>query len=817
MTNRPLAAAALAAMWLVTSTVVGQELVQNGSFEEGPWRPLSGKAGTATSQGELPTQWQDVSTWSGASTRYARQADNGSQFLRLEMTKAQKPRAVLQLRSVFSLAIEAGQAYRVKARLRSPTNVVAELAIRQPEPPRIKFWETRFRVGRQWQDYQFILEPTQSGAARFYLAFRELGMLEADSLCVVRLDESQRPAPKPPAPIVGVRCVKSRSDLLRHSDIIAMYQESNPDVLRKYLIDVVAWGGQLQATKGQIAKRKQLLDKAYAAGVRLYAVDCAMAQEGGRFVVSQGDRQSPHQKLFYALRKDNAGTIRQLGELGVDLTHDTVLNVQGEWIGVPWLRKRWRIPMASVYSPAARQWFREHMQAIGKTGATAIHFDEPAMGSYGVQHPTPGDFSTHAMAAFREWLRDRPQEVWRDAGVSSLDDFDYRQFVLEHGGNPRATRLWREFVRFQLFTTRDYVRQLRDIVRQTAGRDIPLSMNANASSWIKLPFLEVQDFMTTEVAHQATSRKVPESPLLVYKLADAFRTPVASTAHGHDWYEMRTDQHPVLVSSWLAMGYALGHHLMMPCKAWVMDPVKGSGTYRPISDEYACMARFIKAVAPLLDGYEAISVLGVALGCDAIERDATTLRELTKRLADENVPFSLAVEGNDLLQRQVTAEDLHGASAVLLASPALMSAETLERIKSLTGDRPCAEHYGGALPGFVPRPISVEGTQGIWVLPRMKPGNREAPIAVHLINRDYDAKTRKMTPKGPFTVVLDSSLFPGRSFTQARLRQPELLPVLSDEQNAAATKTTQIVVRSDSGKVTLRIPSLDLWGVLELR
>ncbi len=520
--------------------------------------------------------------------------------------------------------------------------------------------------------------------------------------------------------------------------------------------------------------------------------------------------------MFWDLRKDNEEAIRRIEEKGVDLTQESVLDVGGEWIGVPWLARRWRIPMASVYSLEAREWFRTHMDAIAETGLTCLHFDEPGMGAYGVTSRQPGDFSSHAMKAFRDWLAARPESVWKEAGITDLDGFDYREFVLAHGGVPRRAPLWREFVRFQLFTTAEFVKEMRDRVRAKSGRVIPLSMNANASSWIKLPFIELQDFMTTEVSHQATSRRVPTAPLLVYKLGDTFGQPVAATAHGHDWYEMKTDQHPVLVSAWMAMGYALGHHLMIPCRAWVMDPVKGSDTYRPTSDHYACLARYIKHIAPLLDGYSPVSTVGVALGCDAIEGNRQELERLGVQLSDANIPYSMALEGNDLLERRVGAEDFAGCSAIVIASPGFLPPEALTRIHELGGDRPIDEYYGGPLPGMLPRPIWVAGADGVWVLPRMKPGDDAAPVALHLLNRDYDPGERAMQPKGPFTVTIDRALFAGRDFTEASLHAPNLFETLPEDE-AECFNVTALDLQQAEATLTLTVPSLDVWGLVELR
>jgi len=803
------------AVGLLAFSTPAAELLENGDFE-GQWSPLKSEWQTGSAEGQVPEEWSDVSTWSGASTRYSRIVGaGGGHALRLEMTRAATAHSRLQLRSGFSVTMEAGKAYTVRAKLRSPTRTTAFLDIRQHQPPRIQFWKVAVQATQEWRELEFVVEPEESGIARFFVWFSSVGTVEVDGLSLRELADDAKPPAKPPIEIDGARCVPTRGDLIRRSDIIAMYPESRAERIKKYRIDVVAWGGQLLASEKNIANRRKLIASAHAAGVRLHAVDCALVQEGGRAVVCQGDRSFPNVKLFWQLRRDNAGTLARLTELGIDMNRDTVLSIDGKWQPVPWLRKRWRIPLASAYSPTARKWFLAQMDAIAATGPSALHFDEPGMGAYGLTLPDPGDFSVHAMAAFREWLRKRPPEVWQQAGIETLDGFDYRQFIIARGTAPKRAPLWREFVRFQLFTTAAHVRELRDRVRKKVGKSIPLSMNANAGSWLKLPFLDVQDYATTEVRHSAKTLRPPIAPLLVYKLADAIAQPVASTAMGNDWYQMKEDQHPILVSSWLAMGYALGHHLMMPCKAWVMDPVKGSDTYRPVTDHYACMAHFIKSVAGLLDKHEPVSAVAVAVSCDAIEHQAQALTRLTQRLANRNIPFAMSIEGNDLLARRVSADDIAGCSAVIIAGPSLFPAEAQERLRAASGDRAIVPYYGGRLPSFLPRPLRVEGADGVWVLPRAVPGDTAAPAVLHLLNREYDPEARAMVAKDDFTVTVDARLFSNRQLTKATLYQPRLLETLPEDGHV--TLRQELAVKQNSSLVEVRVPRLSLWGIAELR
>ena len=790
---------------------VGENLLVNGGFEAG-WRANATAYPGTKAEGQLPDGWEDVSTWSGADTRYTRIDGPDGAALRVEVTRLAKPDSRLQLRSGDNLMIEAGGVYSVTGRIRGEGVTAVAIEVRQHEGDRIRFFETAPPVTPTWATFEHSFEAGQSGPSRFFLVLTAVGAVEVDDLAVTLVERRPAPVALPPVKPTEVRCVATRGPLLHRSDVIAMYQEGDVEVYRKYAVDVVAWGSQLNATPEVIAARRKQIEDAKAIGVRLHAVDCAMAQEGGRCIVSGGVRGAPTIKLFSELRKDNEAAIQAIGEAGIDLTKDTVLNVDGDWIGVPWLRKRWRIPMASVYSPMARKWFGQQMDAIAATGATALHFDEPAMGAYGLTHPTPGDFSDHAMAAFRDWLQERPEAV-KQAGITDLETFDYRDMVRKAGG-PKAAPLWREFVRFQLFTTVAEVERLRDRVRAQSDHPVPLSMNANASSWIKLPFLKVQDFMTTEVAHAAGSLQPPVDPLLVYKLGDAVGSPVASTAHGSDWYLIKKDEQPLLVTSWVAMAYALGHHLMIPARAWVMDPVAGSQTYRPTTDHFAGLARFIKQSGDLLEGYETVSTISVVLGADAIESDGPALDRLAGALADAQVPFSLAIEGNDLYEHHVGADDLAGTAAVLVACPAQLPVTTRTAIRELAGQRPYAEVYGTNLPSFLPHVIEVDGASDIWVLPRAKVDG-VGPAVVHLLNRSYVPQTKQMAAMGTFTVRLDPVLWGGRPFTSAVIHQP-VLPDKLDEATPVET-VANVPLRMVDGQIELAVSDLKVWGIIELK
>ncbi len=616
----------------------------------------------------------------------------------------------------------------------------------------------------------------------------------------------------------GPRCVRTRSNLIKHSDIIAMYQESNPKVIRKYCLDIIAWGGQLRPGEKWTARRREVIEHAHSAGVRLNAIDLAAVQEGGKFLVAEGDRNSKHYNLFWEFRKDNAAAFQKVADLGINLKKHAVVDIDGELVGVPWLIKRWKIPMACVRHPEARAWYRKQMDAMMATGATALHVDEPCMSGYALLAKKPGCFCDLCVAGFTAYLRKQPEDVLRQAGIETLDGFDYRRFIKAKGGEPRQAPLWRQFVRYQLVSIRDFLRELRDRARATSGKPVPMSANAHAGSWIKYPTIPLLDFMTTELAHQAKELRVPYVPVLAYKLGDTFGKPVATTAHGYEWYLMKTDQRPTLVCTWVALAYAMGHHMMIPHRAWVMDPKKGSDTYRAVTDHYACLARFIKQVAPLLDGHEALATTTVVLTCDAIQEGRWSIHRVCAQLADAQIPYCTALEGNDLLEKRVTSQDLVGCATILIASRKHTSDAVLKRIRSLADGRPVLICAGKALPSQLPRPIQLEGAKGIWVLPRAVPNDTSAPVAIHLLNRDYDAKVRRMKSRGSFQVALDAKLFCRRTFSKAVIHQPKLLAKLPEGLDPKELDMVEpIEVSQADGRIRIHVPGLELWGIVELK
>jgi hypothetical protein len=91
----------------------------------------------------------------------------------------------------------------------------------------------------------------------------------------------------------------------------------------------------------------------------------------------------------------------------------------------------------------------------------------------------------------------------------------------------------------------------------------------------------------------------------------------------------------------------------------------------------------------------------------------------------------------------------------------------------------------------------------VWAVPRAIPGDRKAPVAVHLLNRQYDKAKDAMVSQRNVTLRLRRDLFGGRKFGRATLHAPKAKPA-------------NLEVSAERDHTTVKIPELGLWAIVEL-
>jgi hypothetical protein len=280
--------------------------------------------------------------------------------------------------------------------------------------------------------------------------------------------------------------------------------------------------------------------------------------------------------------------------------------------------------------------------------------------------------------------------------------------------------------------------------------------------------------------------------------------PVASTASGQDWAYVAEHKLPGLVRTWIALSYAMGHHFMAPHRQWCYTEEKGTHWYTGRAEEYAYMYQFVRRSARLFDRYEAVAPVAVVYDNAARRRGQADIKPICTALADKNIPFTVVAAGDDWLDYRLDAGKLAGFKVVILAGQFAgdeAQGKLIEQVRA--ADRLVMWPRAKRLEELVPPPIIVEGSSDVLAVPRAIPGDAAVPVVVHLLNRRYDGPKDVMIPQENFTLRLRNDLFAGRKCTKAVLHAPKAQP-------------QTLEVRTDKEHTSVRIPRLDVWGVVEL-
>jgi hypothetical protein len=177
-------------------------------------------------------------------------------------------------------------------------------------------------------------------------------------------------------------------------------------------------------------------------------------------------------------------------------------------------------------------------------------------------------------------------------------------------------------------------------------------------------------------------------------------------------------------------------------------------------------------------------------------------------LAEDNVPFTIVIAGDDWLDYRLEEGTLDRFKAVVVAGERGMDARQRGLLDQVARkDRLVTWPDRRRLDELVPAAVVVEGSKDTMVVPRAKP-EAGASVVVHLLNRRYDGKRDEMVPQQGLTIRLRRDLFgatppSGRRFARATMFAPQAEPV-------------ELRVDLDDTFITIRVPRLDLWAMIEL-
>jgi len=562
---------------------------------------------------------------------------------------------------------------------------------------------------------------------------------------------------------------------IRRSDVVFMYD--NPDRYEAYGCTVMGWAGHADPKRVALAHSK---------GVRLYSCSVGFLTEF-------------------------AGVI----DFSPDFLDAACRDFEGKPYLVPWLwNHKHKGQPASWWctnSPLYRRYLDQRLAETMAAKPDGLHIDD-YRGTSGSVTWLSGGFCRHSMAAFRDYLKTRvAPEKLAQLGIVDLEHFDYREFLVAHGVTPDQYKKQRaslplagEFLDFHVRANTDYVAQYRKHGEELRGGPLTLSVNSELGSAQALAIAPHLSTFCCEVSQQAPRLQPPTHPVAIYKLADALGRPVAATASGQDWAFIMDRKLPGLVRTWTALSYAFGQNFMAPHRQWCYTQQKGTHWYDGPTEEYAWLYQFVRQNARLFDDYEAVAPVGVVYNNAAARKGRGGIEPVCTELASQNVPFGVVIAGDDWLPYRLDAERLAQFKAVVVTDDTDLDPEQkklLDRVDAVGRlvRWPDKKH----LAELVPPPATIEGSTQVWAVPRAIPGDPKAPAVVHLLNRAYDAAKDSMIPQRDLTVRLRRDLFAGRAFSKAVLHAPKAQPL-------------PLELASAPDSITIRVPALDLWGIVEL-
>lgn len=558
---------------------------------------------------------------------------------------------------------------------------------------------------------------------------------------------------------VSLSDASAQLPVLKRSDVVFMYQASR-QTYQDYGATALAWGGKPTA--------QSLAD---ARGLKFF------------------------------------GSVGMVTEFGLYLerfpkTYEQGLcrDVHHQPYKVPWLTDHQHkgVPYwwCCTRQPLFREYLSERVTETVKAGADGVHIDDHLGTAGGLGQG--GCFCDRCVAEFPDYLKRLPKDELVRLGLEDPGSYHF-QNVLSAWLKEKSDRkvqqhpLWNHWRIYQLQGAAAFMAELRSLAASTAGHPVPIGANAGLLWGPHLADFKILDLFSAEIPHHAEAKRFHDDPLMAYRLADAVRRPLASTASGGDWAFVKEQNLPGLVQGWIALSYAAGHGLMAPNRQWCYTPQKGTHWYEGPKEKFAPLYQFVRENAGLFDGYANHADLTVAFSQRTYDRDARKIIALCNKLAGANLSYCLALGGNEVVDHPLPPDDLRRTARLLVVQPGDFSLEDQTLLSSAKPERRF-DSVEQALAQAVPA-VRIEEDIPLRVLPRVRPGS----AVIHLVNWNYDASLDDARPVKNARLKLSLAALGVPNATEARLfspgRQPSTLPL----QNGSVT-----------------VPDVGLWTVLEL-
>jgi hypothetical protein len=469
----------------------------------------------------------------------------------------------------------------------------------------------------------------------------------------------------------------------------------------------------------------------------------------------------------------------------------------------------------SIHNPDYREYLKDLAQRALQCSPYGLLIDD-VMGSTGPALWADGDYSVDSIHGFRRYLQSNftPVQLSQN-GIPDIETFDigmlHRNYVSAHR-NKRPLR--KEFIDFHASSAADFASEIRDESLAKLARRIPIGANLSPAFRYADHLVSSLDYFSFECSMKAGEvRPGDGEALLAYKMAAAMKRPAVAMGTGRDHAYVEKNHLPGLVRYWIAEAYANGSYFMAPYRLWAYSPSRGSHNYRPRSSmELAPLMRFIKTQAHLFDSQVAVAKVALLLSYPSHVEGRTDFGATVKQLADMNIPFDIVIAGDNHLGLSLSEKCLDAYHSVLKPAGAILSMEEqgiLDKFRSAGGR---VVEDANALDPV----LKIEIRKASNVRATLRAGNERAKGkgVIHLLNSDYVMATDSYRPKKEFTVIVPRTLLTGCDIKQISLIRPPSWPGLTGKPHDQENVPLEFDVSDTS--VSIFVPGLDIWGILEI-
>lgn len=582
-------------------------------------------------------------------------------------------------------------------------------------------------------------------------------------LCFAVLSQSETPRPT-----------------IKASDVVFMYSANPPSLYDDYQGTVCGWSGRAHSRDPKdVESFKKTVDEVKKRGMRF----CGSID----FLV------------------DFAGYIDFAPQTFMDAV---CRNLEGNPLQVPWLwdhKHKGNPPYWFCFNnPNFQKYLLDQAERACLAPIDGLHIDDYS-GTSACSDYNGGCFCPFCMEGFRGYLKDRfSKDQIEQWGIENIDSFHYGEYLKAKGftatdfsrkreGDP----LRKHFQDFQNEKMKERISAVYEHAEKIRGIPLVRSVNSSASSPRTILPSPIIDYFCGETDHAASSQRVLNDPIFIYRMVETLGDRQSATASGQDWAWIKANEKPGLIRTWIAQAYAYGSVFMAPHRQWCYTQELGTHWWSGKTEDFAYIYRFVRANAALLDDY--VSLANLAVLC--ADSDFYPMKKAAIALAESNIPF-------DLLYTPEPDKSPVNTTSAQSYKTIVVSGETKSKANWLTNAKADLIEWkdANALPPDMQKIIQVEGSEKIRVSARYNPTKPDAPIVFHLLNQDYRSESDSIQPAA-ITVTIAKSLLLKANKTD--FQQAVLHEIQKDIQTVA--------VKTTDSTISFSVDHLGLWAIVELK